>query len=138
MKRTLSAIVVAAITLLLIAATVGRCSADFVIAFHGPGCRPCTEMTPVENALQQQGYDIRACDVTEWPQLARFYRIRTIPQYVYVTEIGGKQYDSGLRIVGKCSQQQLQTLCEYPIPAAIGDGIRRTFRVVSVMLGGAE
>lgn len=111
-------------------------SADYVLAFHAQGCRPCAEMVPVENSLAAAGYTIRTVDVGEYPSMRRYYRVSVVPTYVYVVECGAGDYDSGCRIVGKCSRRQLESLCRMPYLATVGDVTRHTLRNVSLLLGG--
>ncbi len=100
------------------------CKADYVIAFHGPGCLPCAHMVPVEDALRAEHYDIRTVDASQRKDLASFYNINRWPQYAYVIERGGKPYDSGARLLGEKTPGQLRRFCVIPAATAVGAAAR--------------
>jgi thiol-disulfide isomerase/thioredoxin len=112
------------------------CKGDYVIAFHASWCQPCKEMVPVEKSLCEAGYKIRTADIEESPSLAKYYKVDRIPCYCYVLEYGDGDYDSGCRIVGKCTQRQLEALCRMPFMATVGDVTRRTLGNAALLLGG--
>lgn len=125
-----------ALILLLLLST--HCAADYVLAFHKPKeqCPPCAAMEPVEDALKAQGYDIRRVMKDERPDLVAYYRVKGVPQYVYVVSTARGDYDSGYRIRGWCTPGQLRRFCVTPgavhVGAATRNGLRALFSPVGL------
>jgi len=67
--------------LLSIASATGQ-SETVVLDFSATSCEPCQQMSPIVARLQRQGYDIRTVDIDDNPDLARKFRIRSIPAFV--------------------------------------------------------
>lgn len=86
--------------------------ADFLLAFHGPGCWACDLMLPREAQLRREGIRIREVDATTWPAGKLFYRIRRWPTYVIVRERDGREYDSGQRLQGPVETGKLREFAD--------------------------
>ncbi len=129
MKR---ALIIFAVVLCLVAmigfAALAR--ADYVIAFHGPGCLPCMHMAPVEDALRAEGYDIRTVDASQRQDLAAYYKIHRWPQYVYVTSTPAGDRDSGARILGECTAGQLRRFSVIPHVVTLGAATRNAIKAL--------
>lgn len=117
------AIITIAILAVLVA-LFAQCTAargDYVLHFSEESyCLPCRQQAPVVDLLKKQGYDIRVVKPSERRDLARYYRIRRVPTSVYVIEGPDKlSYDSGRRLTGVTSVEQLRAFCGpvVPIPA---------------------
>lgn len=104
--------------------------ADYVLAFHGPHCQPCELMVPVETQVRQEGCDVRTVNVEARKDLAAYYRIRRWPTYVYVVSTARGDFDSGCRIVGRCSAGQLRRFCVMPGLTTFGAAARNVVRAV--------
>lgn len=106
-------IVIVAIVIATLLAVASLAKADYVIQFSEESyCLPCRQQAPVVQLLQKQGYDIRLVKPSEHPELKAYYRIRRVPTAVYVTESpNGLSYDSGRRLVGVTSVEQLRAFC---------------------------
>jgi thiol-disulfide isomerase/thioredoxin len=84
-----------------------------VLNFSAKWCGPCQTVAPVVEKLKRQGYPIRKIDVSDHPELARKYRIDTIPQFILVVD--GKELS---RIKGIQSESSLkQLIAKLPQPA---------------------
>ena len=107
-------IVIAAILLATLLAVASLAKADYVIQFSEESyCVPCRQQAPVVEALKTQGYDIRVVKPSEQPALKAYYRVRRVPTAVYVMESpNGLSYDSGRRLVGVTSVEQLRAFCD--------------------------
>jgi hypothetical protein len=108
----------------------------YVVAFHAPGCVPCAEMVPVEKALCEEGYTIKTIDITEHPSWKRYCRVTRVPTYAVLVSCGDGDYDTGCRIIGKCTKAQLEALCRMPYLETAADITRRTLRSVAMVIGG--
>ena len=67
-------------------------------------------MSPVVTGLIQLGYPIRVINVRHQPRLARQYRIRRVPTFVY--EMNGEEVR---RMGGSCTAATLKMLCRPPL-----------------------
>ncbi len=93
----------------MFALVVGLCQAtnaadSVLIEFSSSRCRPCQQMKPVLQALQQNGVAIRSVDVDRESELAQRYQVRETPTYVIVA--GGKEVS---RLVGMQTAEALWT-----------------------------
>ena len=60
-----------------------------LLCFGAKWCQPCREMEPTIERLHQEGYPVRTFDIDARPDLARRYRVNTVPSFVLVNEHGG-------------------------------------------------
>lgn len=59
-----------------------------ILQFSATWCGPCKEMKPHIDLLQSKNYPIRVLDVDEQPDLARNYRVGSVPTFVIVDPDG--------------------------------------------------
>jgi len=63
----------------------GRCSRPKVLAFTASWCAPCQRAKPALVQIQAAGVDVEIIDVDAQPDLARQYRVTSVPTFlVYV------------------------------------------------------
>lgn len=73
-----------------------------VIHFTADWCGPCKQMAPTTERLRSEGWDIRAVDASQHPQLAAKLRVQNLPTFVFIRN--GHEVD---RIVGVASYKVL-------------------------------
>lgn len=81
-----------------------------VLDFTATWCGPCQQMSPIVSKLQRQGYNIRKVDVDQEPNLARQFRVDSMPTFILV--IDGKEAN---RIVGMTTEPQLRRMAEQAV-----------------------
>lgn len=81
-----------------------------VLDFTASWCGPCQQMSPIVSKLQRQGYAIRKVDVDQEPNLARQFRVDSMPTFILV--IDGKEVN---RIVGMTNEAQLRRMAEQAV-----------------------
>ena len=74
-----------------------------LINFSSRHCGPCRQMQPTLAELERSGVPVRHVDVSDEPDLARRFGIRSTPTFVVVS--GGQEVT---RLVGTASAAQLQ------------------------------
>lgn len=79
MIRLLSLLIVGAATLVTHAE---------LLCFGATWCQPCQQMKPTLARLQREGYPIRMVDVDQRPDLAKRFRVSTVPCFIRVDETG--------------------------------------------------
>ena len=80
----------------LVAATLGGNPDGVILEFSATWCSPCRDMEPVVSRLQEQGYPIRKVDFDRDRDLARKYRIESLPTFVLIVRGREQQRISGL------------------------------------------
>lgn len=77
----------------------------YLIYCYTEGCPPCRRMSPLMDALQEQGYPIVKADMAKDPELAELLGVRATPTVLLVED--GQIRDA---LLGARSQQQLLKL----------------------------
>ncbi len=108
----------------------GRCRADYVIEFNAVWCGPCHAQKPIVDQVRAEGCDVRPVDMDKRPDLAKYYRITSVPTCVYVISTARGDFDSGARLVGLSTAGQLRRFCVTPNITAIGSAARNAVRAV--------
>ncbi len=81
--------------------------ADCTIVYFGSAnCAPCERITPALEQLKSEGWDIRAVNAPQRPDLAKQYKIDNLPTVVIVSQQASREVD---RIVGAVSYEQLHS-----------------------------
>lgn len=73
-----------------------------LLEFTSTTCGPCRSMQPVLDRLHSDGYPVRQIDVGKYPDLARRYRVSSVPCFVML--VADQEVD---RVVGMTSQARL-------------------------------
>lgn len=71
--------------------------AKAIWAFQATWCGPCHQMDPVLTRLQAKGYRVRRIDVDQNPELARAYKVKSLPTFVILRN--GKEVDRAIGVV---------------------------------------
>jgi len=104
------------VTLSTVASTPAAHADAVVLEFSASWCAPCQKMAPLVGKLIRAGKPIRSVDIDEQPQLARRYKVRSLPTFVLLVQ--GRETD---RVVGMMSQQHLQQWFASMPAAAVQD-----------------
>lgn len=80
-----------------------------VLSFTAKWCGPCREMSPVIEKLQKDGFAIKHIDIDQHPELAKKYRVESIP--AFVATLNGHEV---ARAVGKTDENVLVRLFRRP------------------------
>lgn len=86
----------------LVAASAGDADRNLdnvVLEFSAKWCGPCKKVAPLVSRLKRQGYPIRKIDVDREPELARQFRITSIPAFVVLVD--GKELERTVSIVSE-------------------------------------
>lgn len=59
-----------------------------MIMFKSPWCAPCKTMTPIVEELIAEGRDITIVDISEEPEKAAEYNIRSVPAMIVFKDTG--------------------------------------------------
>ena len=84
-----------------------------LLDFYSDACGPCRMMMPTMDQLAAQGNPVQRVNVTQYPDLARQFRVTSIPCFVMV--VNGREAG---RVVGATSLGRLQQLCSLGRPAS--------------------
>jgi thioredoxin 1 len=77
-----------------------------VVMVYSPSCGPCKTMMPVIQQVQAEGYRIRTVNARSEPTLAKQWKVRAVPTFIYFKD-GQEKY----RSVGGMSQKELREFC---------------------------
>ena len=91
--------------LVLSALACGAAPDNVLLDFTATWCGPCQQMSPVVSRLHRQGYAVRKVDVDREPELARQFKISSIPAFVLV--VNGRE---ARRVVGATSEAELRNM----------------------------
>lgn len=69
-------------------AAEARGESPVILDFTATWCGPCQSMRPAVEALERNGYPVRAVDIDQRPELAERYQVRGVPTFVYVDRQG--------------------------------------------------
>lgn len=77
-----------------------------VVMVYSPSCGPCKVMIPRVQQLQNSGYKLRTVNAHNEPSLAKEWKVRCYPTFIYLKD-GVEQFRSS----GSMSQNQLEQFC---------------------------
>ena len=98
----------------LFVCVVAGASETVLLDFSAEWCAPCRQMEPVVAQLKAEGLPVRQINIDQEPQLARQYRVDTIPCFVMVVD--GREVN---RVTGLTNYDHLR---EMIAGASIGKG----------------
>lgn len=86
--------------------------------FTASWCGPCQQMNPIVHKLNREGFPVRKVDVDQNPDLARQYRVTSIPAFVMV--VNGREVDRHLGATTESHLRQMMARAGVGNPAAGG------------------
>jgi S1-C subfamily serine protease len=87
---------------MLLATMLSGSGETVLLEFTADWCGPCRTMQPTLRRLENEGYPVRAVNVDRQPELARRFRVSSIPCFVLVAN--GRELE---RIEGTCGHDRL-------------------------------
>jgi thiol-disulfide isomerase/thioredoxin len=88
-----------------------------LLDFTATWCGPCQKMSPLISRLKREGYPIKKVDVDQEPDLAKRFKVTSIPAFVLVVE--GREV---ARSVGSTTESNLRRMLAR-IPTGKSDGV---------------
>jgi thiol-disulfide isomerase/thioredoxin len=86
----------------LMCAAVGGSSDCTIVHFTAAWCKPCQQVVPSLERLQQEGWSVRVVDADRQPQLVQQFRVENLPTIVVLCR--NQEVD---RLVGAASYEQI-------------------------------
>ena len=93
------------LSMLLLTAVLSANGEAVLLQFTAEGCRPCQQMIPTVQRLEEEGYPIQRVDMDRNPQAAREWRVNNVPCFILVRN--GQEVD---RVEGPASHDRLTRL----------------------------